>query len=103
MTAPAGAEKGAVVAGRIHRREEAMKYENNEQVFNFVSGLLLGAAIGAGIAMLTAPQSGRRTRKKIRRAAGDLKFEAGDRWDELADDVKARVDDAVRSARTKMS
>ena len=79
-----------------------MKYENNEQVFNFVSGLLLGAAIGAGITMLTAPQSGRRTRKKIRRAADDLKYEAGDRWDDLADEVKARVDDAVRSARKKV-
>lgn len=79
-----------------------MKYENNEQVFNFVSGLLLGAAIGAGIAMLTTPQSGRRTRKKIRRAAGDIKVEAGDRWDDLADDVKARVDEAVRNARKKL-
>lgn len=79
-----------------------MKYENNEQVFNFVSGLLLGAAIGAGIAMLTAPQSGQRTRKKIRRAAGDIKVEAGDRWDDLADDVKDRVDEAVRNARKKL-
>lgn len=80
-----------------------MKYENNEQVFNFVSGLLLGAAIGAGVAMLTAPQSGRRTRKKIRRAADDIKVGAEDRWDDLADEVKARVDDAVQNARKKLA
>lgn len=80
-----------------------MEYENNEQLFNFVSGLLLGAAIGAGIAILTMPQSGSRTRKKIRRAAGDLKLEAGDRWDDLADDMKTRVDDAVKTARKKLT
>lgn len=76
-----------------------MEYENDTDLFNFVSGLLLGAAVGAGVALLMAPQSGRRTRKKIRRAAGDIRHTAEDRWDELAEDVKSRVDDAVRSAR----
>lgn len=76
-----------------------MEYQTDTDLFNFVSGLLLGAAIGAGVAYLTAPQSGRRTRKKIRRAADDVRHSAEDRWDELADDVKARVEDAVRSAR----
>lgn len=80
-----------------------MEYENDEQVFNFVSGLLLGAAIGAGIALLTAPQSGRRTRRKIRRAAGDIRLGAEDRWDELADEVKDRVDEAVAGARKKLA
>lgn len=79
-----------------------MEYENDGQLLNFVSGLLLGAAIGAGFALLTAPQSGRRTRRKIRRAAGDVRHDAEDRWDELAEDVKARVDDAVQGARSRL-
>lgn len=80
-----------------------MEYERNEQVFNFLSGLLLGAAVGASIALLTAPSSGRRTRRKLRRAAGDLRLGAEDRWDDLADEVRARVEDAVAGARTTLS
>ena len=78
-----------------------MEYDNETQVFNFISGLFLGAVIGAGIALLAAPQSGRRTRRKIRSAATDLKHTASDRWDELADDVKEKVDDAIQGARKR--
>lgn len=80
-----------------------MEYETDEKAFNFLSGLLLGAAVGAGIALLTAPNSGRRTRRKIRRAAGDIRLGAEDRWDELAEEVKDRVDEAVSGARHKIA
>jgi gas vesicle protein len=75
-----------------------MEYdEHSSQVVNFVS-----AVIGAGIALLTAPESGRRTRKRIRRVANDARDTATDRWDELADDVKGRVDDALKVARKRL-
>ncbi|MDH5590462.1 MAG: YtxH domain-containing protein [Gemmatimonadota bacterium] len=76
-----------------------MDYDHEGQVVNFVSGLLLGAVIGAGIALLTAPEPGKRARRRIRKAAFELKDNAADRWDELADDVKGRVDDAFATAR----
>ncbi len=78
-----------------------MEYDNDTQLVNFVSGLLLGAVIGAGVALLSAPQSGRRTRRRIRKAAVDLRDSASDRWEDLADDVKRRVDDAIEGARGK--
>ena len=79
-----------------------MEYdEHSSQVVNFVSGLVLGAVLGAGVALLTAPESGRRTRRRIRRAATDVRETATDRWDELADDVKGRVDDALKGARKR--
>ena len=78
-----------------------MEYDQESQVFNFVSGLLLGAVIGAGIALLAAPQSGRRTRRRIKKVAGDIKHTASDRWDELADDVKEKVDDAIKGAKKR--
>jgi gas vesicle protein len=79
-----------------------MEYdEHSSQVVNFVSGLVLGAVIGAGVALLTAPESGRRARKRLRRVAHDVRGTAGDRWDELADEVKGRVDDAVKGARKR--
>ena len=79
-----------------------MEYDHDRQVFNFVSGLILGAVIGAGVALLAAPQSGQRTRRRIKRAAGDLKHTAADRWDALADDVKERVDDAIQGAKKRL-
>jgi gas vesicle protein len=80
-----------------------MEYdEHSTQVVNFVTGLALGAVLGAGIALLTAPQSGRRTRRHIRRAAVDVRSQAGDRWEDLAEDVKNRVDDALSGARARI-
>jgi gas vesicle protein len=79
-----------------------MDYDDQAQLTSFVSGLLLGAVLGVGIALLTAPQSGPRTRKKLQRAAVDFREGAADRWDDLADDMKRRVDDTVRSARKRL-
>ncbi|MEX0935993.1 MAG: YtxH domain-containing protein [Gemmatimonadota bacterium] len=80
-----------------------MEYDDDARAFNFVAGLVCGAAIGAGIALVLAPDSGRKTRKRIHRAAGDLKETASDRWDELADEVRDRVDDALQGARGRFS
>lgn len=80
-----------------------MEYDREGQVYSFVSGLLLGAVIGAGVALLAAPDSGRRTRRRIRRAATEAKDTASDRWEELATDVKEKVDDAVKVARRKFA
>lgn len=79
-----------------------MEYDHETQVVNFISGLLLGAVIGAGVALLTAPESGRRTRRKIKRAAGDLRDTTTDRLEDLAEDVKGRVDEAFEGARKRL-
>ena len=80
-----------------------MEYESSEsRVSTLVTGLLLGAVIGAGLALLTAPESGRKTRRRIRRTTGRLRGGAGDRWEEFAEDVKGRVDDAVRAASKRL-
>ncbi len=78
-----------------------MDHDHETHSMTFVSGFLLGAMVGAGIAFLTAPEAGTRTRKRIRRVAGGLRDSAGDHWDDLAEDVKERVDDAVRGARKR--
>ncbi len=80
-----------------------MEYDQEAQVMNFISGLVLGAIIGAGVAMLTAPQSGRRTRRRIRTSAVGVRDTAQDRWEELADEVKVRVDEAIGTARKKFA
>ena len=52
--------------------------------------------------MLAAPEAGTRTRRRLRKVAGGLRDSAGDHWDDLADDVKDKVDDAVRGARNRL-
>ena len=82
--------------------EESMMDEHHEvHSVTIVSVFLLGAMVGAGIAVLAAPEAGLRTRRRIRRVAGELKDSASDHWDDLATDVKDRVDDAVRGARNR--
>jgi gas vesicle protein len=51
-----------------------------------ILSFVLGAATGAAIALLTTPQSGRETRRKLKEFAGDLA------------DRAARVPTAVRAA-----
>lgn len=69
-----------------------------------VGWLLIGGAIGAGVALLYAPVSGKETRKLIRRKAGDARdtvVEAGeqvrDRVAEAGEEVRGRVAGAGES------
>jgi gas vesicle protein len=59
---------------------------------SFLSGFLIGALVGAGLALLFAPQSGVETRRIIRRKARKLADEARERYE----DVKDRVREAGR-------
>jgi len=80
-----------------------VEYDSTDsRVGTLVTGLVLGAVIGAGIALLAAPESGRRTRRRIRRSTGKLRGGAGDRWEEFAEDVRGRVDEAVRAASKRL-
>ena len=50
-----------------------------------VVSFLIGAMVGGGIALLTAPKSGQRTREQLKRMAGDVKDKAEDYYDEIKD------------------
>ena len=54
-----------------------------------VLGIIAGAAIGAGIGMLYAPQSGRKTRRDLQKQAVELKKKAG----HFSDVVKERAEE----------
>ena len=57
--------------------------------------LLIGMGIGAGLALLLAPKTGKQLRKDLRRGYD----EAVDRIQDFADDARERMDDiAERSA-----
>jgi gas vesicle protein len=63
-------------------------YEEKTGLKMFVS-FLTGAAIGAGLALLFAPQSGKETRKKIK-----------DFSDKVGDEVKENAEKVGEKART---
>jgi gas vesicle protein len=48
----------------------------------FAAGLLIGALIGAGVALLVAPQSGAETRRTLARRARRLAADARERYDD---------------------
>ena len=54
--------------------------------------MLAGGVIGAGLALLMAPQSGQRTRKDILKYAKKTKNRAGDVVDDFSDIVSDLVD-----------
>ena len=49
---------------------------NRESSTEFFVGLILGAVIGAAVALLYAPQSGAETRRMVKEKASDLKEKA---------------------------
>lgn len=66
------------------------------------AGLLVGALLGAGAALLLAPQSGFETRTAIRRQARHARHRASDAWSELADELAAVARRGRRRARRAM-
>ncbi|MGH7503485.1 MAG: YtxH domain-containing protein [Longimicrobiales bacterium] len=76
-----------------------MYYEEQDGALNFFVGVLVGSVIGAGVALLIAPQSGKRTRRQLVKAVNTAKSDAGDRWEEIADEVRGAVDAGRKKVR----
>ena len=53
------------------------------------AGLAIGIVVGAGVAILFAPQSGADTRRLIARRGRRLGQRGHDAWDDLADELKS--------------
>ena len=75
-----------------------MYYEDESGGVPFLAGLVVGVAMGAGLALLMAPQSGRRTRRRLVRRVEDVADDAVDRWDGVTDELRS----AVRSGRKRL-
>jgi gas vesicle protein len=71
--------------------EEDIMEDRDKKVAAAALLILAGGIIGAGVALLFAPQSGQRTRKDIVRYAKKTK----NRADEAVDDLSASVSDLV--------
>jgi gas vesicle protein len=56
-----------------------------------ITAAAVGALCGAGIALLLAPQSGKKTRKDIRRISRKVRMELTDSFENLSDEVWERL------------
>ena len=59
-----------------------------QRVALFASGTLLGAVVGAGAALLLAPQAGDATRRDLARQGRRLRSRTADAWDDLRDELQ---------------
>ncbi|HXY70019.1 MAG TPA: YtxH domain-containing protein [Gemmatimonadales bacterium] len=60
----------------------------NGKARTFGAGLILGALVGAGLALLLAPQSGAETRRTLARRARQLGSDAKDRYEEARERIR---------------
>ena len=75
----------------------------------FIAGVILGATVGAGVALLLAPHSGRATRRRLLREGRRVTRRGRDAWHDLADEFRdarerrrdARDSDAPDGAQRK--
>jgi gas vesicle protein len=61
------------------------------------TGLLLGSLIGAGVMLLMAPQSGKKTRRQLRRKGRDLREQTTDAVDDTVAQVRAKAHQVTTS------
>ncbi|HUE95435.1 MAG TPA: hypothetical protein VMN39_02190 [Longimicrobiaceae bacterium] len=76
-----------------------MYYDDEARRFNFLSGLLLGALLGTGLALLAAPEKlARKPPQRIRRAADGVRRRARQGVEEARD----RAEKATQGAFTRI-
>jgi hypothetical protein len=81
------ARRGATPGGATWRDSGAGEVDW-ARVGAFGVGIAIGALLGAGAALLYAPQSGRATRATLRRQARHLGYSAGDAWDDIGHELR---------------
>ncbi len=83
-----------------------MFYDDEARRFNFLSGLLLGAVLGTGLALIAAPQGRRKMSRKTRQYGAALKHaveRSGKGRKPAAGGARSPAIEARRSAAMRMS
>jgi len=71
------------------------------QIAVFAAGLVVGLAIGAGAALLLAPDSGAHTRRALVRRGRRVTLRGRDAWDDLRHEFRAAIRNRKQAWRKK--
>lgn len=71
--------------------------DNNGDLGSFLAGFVIGGLIGAGVALLLAPQSGEETRGLIKEKSIELR----DRAYDTADEARVKAEQFAQQARDR--
>ena len=72
-----------------------MSEERGYSAASVALGFILGGVLGGCLALLFAPESGRRTRERLRDLAADVR----DKTIDLSEDLRDKAEDAVEKSR----
>jgi gas vesicle protein len=87
----------------LRKGKKKMKRKNRKEMIDdgnvrgfvaalmFVAGLAFGGVISAVVMLLVAPQSGRKTRRQIRRKGKELRHQASEAVDDTVAQVRAKT------------
>ncbi len=70
---------------------------------SFLTGILVGAAVGAGVALIFAPASGEKTRRLIRRRARALGKETSRGWVSVRDEARRTLHEKKEALRERLA
>lgn len=70
---------------------------------NTIIALATGAVVGAGLALLYAPQSGEKTRKQLKKEAKNAKKALEDKYDEASSKLSEFADSAKSQFETRLN
>lgn len=68
-----------------------MHYSDRPRAFNFLTGFLLGAAVGTALTVVLARDGARDTRRRLIEAAADARRSAGSTWTEAAQGLRRTI------------
>ena len=69
---------------------------------SFLAGMVLGALVGAGVALLMAPERGVVTRRRLKKLVTRMRDDTRDRLEDWRDDVKAELKRRRRQIRERI-
>ena len=74
----------------VEEEEERVVHRGSSGL-SFLSGILVGALIGAGVTLLTAPARGEVTRRRVTRRLRDIQDDTRDHVDDLRSAAQRRL------------
>ena len=102
---PASGPGDRFARSEIQSRDAGVEEERTgwQRIGIFSAGLAVGLAVGAGAALLFAPQSGEDTRELIGEQMSLVTGRVADRWDDLRDELRAAARRSRRRVRRSVT